>query len=168
MGSEFIPSLDEGDIALHAMRIPGTSLTQALSMQNQLEEKIKTLPEVSHVFAKIGTADIATDPMLLSQHDIYLPLRPRSEWKAAKTKAELVEKMEAEVANIPGMKVSFTQPIEMRMNEMSEGVGVRSEIGGSAPRFRSAATYARTNANWLAIPGISESRPNASWIVRAM
>ena len=127
MGSEFLPNLDEGDIALHAMRIPGTSLTQALSMQNQLEEKIKTLPEVSHVFAKIGTADIATDPMPPSVADTFVIMKPRSEWPdPSRTKAELVAEMEQAVLQVPGNNYEFLQPIQMRFNELI--AGVRSDL----------------------------------------
>ena len=80
MGSEFIPSLDEGDIAMHALRIPGTSLTQAVQMQDMLEKRIKEFPEVKEVFAKLGTAEIATDPMPPSVGDTSIMLRPRHVW----------------------------------------------------------------------------------------
>jgi len=80
MGSEFIPSLDEGDIAMHALRIPGTSLTQAVQMQDMLEKRIKEIPEVKEVFAKLGTAEIATDPMPPSVSDTWIMLRPRHGW----------------------------------------------------------------------------------------
>ncbi len=127
MGSEFLPNLDEGDIALHAMRIPGTSLTQALAMQNQLEEKIKTLPEVSHVFAKIGTADIATDPMPPSVADTFIIMKPRSEWPdPSKTRAGLVAELEQAVRQVPGNNYEFLQPIQMRFNELI--AGVRSDL----------------------------------------
>jgi len=127
MGSEFLPNLDEGDIALHALRIPGTSLTQALSMQNQLEEKIKTFPEVSHVFAKIGTADIATDPMPPSVADTFIIMKPRGEWPdPSKTKSELVAEMAQAVAQVPGNNYEFLQPIQMRFNELI--AGVRSDL----------------------------------------
>ena len=127
MGSEFLPNLDEGDIALHALRIPGTSLTQALSMQNQLEDKIKAFPEVSHVFAKIGTADIATDPMPPSVADTFIIMKPRSEWPdPSKTKSELVAEMAQAVAQVPGNNYEFLQPIQMRFNELI--AGVRSDL----------------------------------------
>ncbi|MGE0031356.1 MAG: efflux RND transporter permease subunit [Steroidobacteraceae bacterium] len=127
MGSEFLPNLDEGDIALHAMRIPGTSLTQALSMQNQLEETIKLLPEVSHVFAKIGTADIATDPMPPSVADTFIIMKPRSEWPdPTKPRAALVAELERAVRRVPGNNYEFLQPIQMRFNELI--AGVRSDL----------------------------------------
>ncbi len=127
MGSEFLPNLDEGDIALHAMRIPGTSLTQALSMQNQLEETIKTLPEVSHVFAKIGTADIATDPMPPSVADTFIIMKPRGEWpNPSKPRSGLVAELEQAVQQVPGNNYEFLQPIQMRFNELI--AGVRSDL----------------------------------------
>jgi heavy metal efflux system protein len=127
MGSEFLPNLDEGDIALHALRIPGTSLTQALSMQNQLEDRIKAFPEVSHVFAKIGTSDIATDPMPPSVADTFIIMKPRREWPdASKTKAELVDELALAVAEVPGNNYEFLQPIQMRFNELI--AGVRSDL----------------------------------------
>ena len=87
MGSEFVPSLDEEDIALHAIRIPGTSLTTAIEMQNELEKTIRAFPEVERVFAKIGTAEIATDPMPPSVADIFVILKPQSEWRDASDKS---------------------------------------------------------------------------------
>ena len=127
MGSEFLPNLDEGDIALHALRIPGTSLSQALSMQNQLEDKIKALPEVSHVFAKIGTADIATDPMPPSVADTFIIMKERGDWPdPSKTKSELVADLERAVMQVPGNNYEFLQPIQMRFNELI--AGVRSDL----------------------------------------
>jgi heavy metal efflux system protein len=127
LGSEFIPSLDEGDIALHALRIPGTSLSQAVEMQHQLEDVIKTIPEVSHVFAKIGTAEIATDPMPPSVADGFVMLKPRSEWSnPKKPKSEIVSEVERLVSEVPGNNYEFTQPIQMRFNELI--AGVRSDV----------------------------------------
>ena len=123
LGSEFIPSLDEGDIALHALRIPGTGLTQAVAMQTQLEARIKQFPEVDRVFAKIGTADVATDPMPPSVADTYIMLKDREQWPdPRKTKAALVRELEAAVQAIPGNNYEFTQPVQMRMNELIAGV----------------------------------------------
>jgi cobalt-zinc-cadmium resistance protein CzcA len=127
LGMEFMPSLDEGDIAIHALRIPGTSLTQAIEMQHQLENVIKTVPEVSHVFAKIGTADIATDPMPPSVADGFVMLKPRSAWaNPNKSKQALVSDIEKLVLAVPGNNYEFTQPIQMRFNELI--AGVRSDV----------------------------------------
>jgi len=127
LGGEFIPSLDEGDIAMHAMRIPGTSLTQAITMQHLVEEKITAFPEVLHVFAKIGTAEIATDPMPPNVADTFIMLKPRKEWpNPKKTKQQLVQEIEEAVKQVPGNNYEFTQPIQMRFNELISGV--RSDV----------------------------------------
>ncbi|MGH8077321.1 MAG: efflux RND transporter permease subunit, partial [Lysobacter sp.] len=127
MGAEFVPSLDEGDIALHALRIPGTSLTQAIEMQQALEKRLKAFPEVDTVFAKIGTAEIATDPMPPSVADNFVMLKPQSEWPDPKRSKEyLVQAMQAAVEQIPGNNYEFTQPIQMRFNELISGV--RSDV----------------------------------------
>ncbi|MEY3548500.1 MAG: hypothetical protein RLZZ552_867 [Verrucomicrobiota bacterium] len=123
LGSEFMPSLDEGDITLHALRIPGTSLSQAVEMQSVLEAKVKSFPEVDKVFGKIGTAEIATDPMPPSVADTYVMLKPRSQWPdPRKPKAQLVRELEEAVKLIPGNNYEFTQPIQMRFNELISGV----------------------------------------------
>ncbi len=123
MGSEFLPSLNEGDILVHALRIPGTGLTQAVEMQHVLEERIKTFPEVERVFAKIGTADIATDPMPPSVADVYVMMKPRKQWPdPSKRREEVLRKFQEELEKIPGNKYEFTQPIEMRFNELIAGV----------------------------------------------
>ena len=123
LGSEFIPNLDEGDIALHALRIPGTSLAQSTDMQRTLERRIGEFPEVLRVFSKIGTAEVATDPMPPSVADTFVMLKPRDEWPdPSKTKAELTEEIEAAAAAVPGSNYEFTQPIQMRMNELISGV----------------------------------------------
>jgi heavy metal efflux system protein len=127
MGSEFLPTLDEGDFAVHALRVPGTSLSQAVSMQDILEKKIKELPDVNYVFAKIGTADIASDPMPPSVADVFVMINPRSQWKDPnREKAELVRDLEKKLNEVPGNKYEITQPIEMRFNELISGV--RSDV----------------------------------------
>lgn len=123
MGSEFLPNLDEGDVALHALRTPGTSLTQAVQMQDQLETRLKEFPEVKSVFAKIGTAEVATDPMPPSVADGFVIMKPRSEWPDShRPKADLVAAMERAVKDVPGNNYEFTQPIQMRFNELIAGV----------------------------------------------
>ena len=127
MGTEFVPNLDEGDIALHALRIPGTSLSQAIEMQNLLEARISEFPEVSKVFTKIGTAEVATDPMPPNVADTFVIIKPRNDWPdPRKPKAELIAEMEAAVERIPGNNYEFTQPIQMRFNELISGV--RSDL----------------------------------------
>ncbi|HCS27981.1 MAG TPA: CusA/CzcA family heavy metal efflux RND transporter [Spongiibacteraceae bacterium] len=127
LGSEFVPNLDEGDIAMHALRIPGTSLSQAVAMQEVLEDKIKALPEVERVFAKIGTADVATDAVPPSVADNFIILKPRSEWPdPSKTKAQVVQDLTGAVEPVPGNRYEFLQPIQMRFNELLSGV--RAEL----------------------------------------
>ena len=128
LGSEFIPQLNEGDIALHAMRIPGTGLEQAVEMQEILEQRIKSFPEVDKVFARIGTAEVATDPMPPNVADNFVILKPRNEWpNPGKTKDELVTEMETALEELPGNNYEFTQPIQMRFNELISGV--RADLG---------------------------------------
>lgn len=123
MGTEFLPNLDEGDIALHALRISGTGLEQAVDMQNQLESVIREFNQVERVFSKIGTPDIATDPMPPSVADTFLIIKPRSEWTdPTQTKAEFLAELRDVVEAVPGNKYEFTQPIEMRFNELIAGV----------------------------------------------
>jgi heavy metal efflux system protein len=128
LGSEFIPQLDEGDIALHALRIPGTGLDQAVAMQELLEERIKQFPEVDKVFAKMGTAEVATDPMPPSVADNFVIMKPRDQWpNPSRSKADFVEELATAVKKIPGNNYEFTQPIEMRFNELISGV--RTDLG---------------------------------------
>ncbi len=127
LGSEFVPNLDEGDIAMHALRIPGTSLQQAVESQELLETEIKKMPEVEHVFAKIGTAEVATDAVPPSVADNFIIFKPRDQWPdPKKTKAQLVRDLERLVTPIPGNRYEFLQPIQMRFNELI--AGVRAEL----------------------------------------
>ncbi|MEC8010054.1 MAG: CusA/CzcA family heavy metal efflux RND transporter [Pseudomonadota bacterium] len=128
LGSEFMPQLDEGDIALHAMRIPGTSLEQSLQMQEILEQKIIAFPEVKDVFARIGTAEVATDPMPPNVADNFVILNPRDQWpNPNKSKETLVQEIETELGSLLGNNYEFTQPIQMRFNELISGV--RADVG---------------------------------------
>lgn len=123
LGSEFVPSLDEGDIALQAMRIPGTSLTQSIGMQRVLEERLAKMPEVERVFSKIGTSEVASDPMPPSVADTFVMIKPRDQWpNPKKLKADLVSEVEKSLETIPGNNYEFSQPIQMRTNELISGV----------------------------------------------
>jgi cobalt-zinc-cadmium resistance protein CzcA len=127
MGSEFVPSLNEGDITLHALRIPGTGVAQAVEMQLELERTIKKFPEVATVFSKLGTAEIANDPMPPSVADTYIMLKPRSEWpKPVRSREALLAALQEAVEKVPGNNYEFTQPIQMRFNELLSGV--RSDV----------------------------------------
>ncbi len=128
MGTEFIPQLDEGDIALHALRIPGTGLEQAIQMQFLLEDTILSFPEVETTFSKIGTPEVATDPMPPSVSDNFIIIKPRDQWPdPGKSKAELITEIESAVRELPGNNYEFTQPIQMRFNELISGV--RADLG---------------------------------------
>ena len=128
MGSEFIPNLNEGDLAIQALRIPGTSLTQSVAMQRQLESRLKEkFPEIARVFARTGTAEIASDPMPPNISDGYIMLRPEQDWPAPRRSREaLLEAIQAEVASLPGNSYEFSQPIQLRFNELISGV--RSDV----------------------------------------
>lgn len=123
MGSEFIPNLEEGDIAMHALRIPGTSLSQAISMQTSLEARLREFPEVERVVSKIGTPEIATDPVPPSVADTFIFLHPRKDWpNPRKPRTQLVAEMNTAMDEFPGNRYEFTQPIQMRFNELISGV----------------------------------------------
>jgi cobalt-zinc-cadmium resistance protein CzcA len=127
MGAEFIPSLDEGDLALHAMRIPGTSMSQSTAMQHEVEKTVMTFDEVKTVFSKIGTPEVATDPMPPNVADTFVILKSRDEWANPKMlKADLIRNMEDALKKLPGNNYEFTQPIQMRFNELISGV--RSDL----------------------------------------
>ncbi|MBN9597181.1 MAG: CusA/CzcA family heavy metal efflux RND transporter [Afipia sp.] len=128
MGGEFIPSLDEGDIAVQALRVPGTSLTQSLEMQKLLEKRILKIPEVKETFARTGTAEVATDPMPPSISDGYVMLKPRDQWPdPKKPKSEVVKEVELAAEEIAGSSYEISQPIQLRFNELISGV--RSDVG---------------------------------------
>jgi cobalt-zinc-cadmium resistance protein CzcA len=123
MGGEFIPQLDEGDIAFHAILKPGSSLTETIETTTKIEQIVKAkFPEVEKIVSRIGVAEIPTDPMPMDLADVFVILKPKSEWTTAETKDELIEKMKEAVELVPGVNYEFTQPIEMRFNELLEGV----------------------------------------------
>ncbi|WP_426197041.1 CusA/CzcA family heavy metal efflux RND transporter [Massilia sp. DWR3-1-1] len=128
LGSEFVPNLNEGDFAIQALRIPGTSLSQSLDMQKQIETGLKAkFPEIERVFARTGTAEIASDPMPPNISDGYVMLKPQSQWPApGKTRDELLAAVQAEANKFPGNTYEFSQPIQLRFNELISGV--RSDV----------------------------------------
>ncbi|MDX2054017.1 MAG: CusA/CzcA family heavy metal efflux RND transporter [Polyangiaceae bacterium] len=128
LGSEFAPKLGEGALAIQPARIPSISLSKSVEMQMQLEQLLKKRfpDEVSDIFARTGTAEVATDPMGPNVSDTYVMLKPRDGWKKAGTQEELAEKMEEAIADLPGQNYEFSQPIELRFNELISGV--RSEV----------------------------------------
>ncbi|HEX8479536.1 MAG TPA: CusA/CzcA family heavy metal efflux RND transporter [Telluria sp.] len=128
LGSEFMPSLNEGDLAVLVMRAPGTSVAQSVRMQQQLERTLKArFPEIDRMFARIGTADVATDPMPPNAADSFIMLHPESAWPTPrKTRAQLREAIEAVASEQPGTSYEFSQPIQLRFNELISGV--RSDV----------------------------------------
>ena len=129
LGSEFVPKLSEGAIAVGVVRLAGTDLAESIRSNTQMEQAIlTTFPnEVEHVWSRIGTAEVATDPMGIELTDIFITLKPRSQWSKAQTQADLTEKLNRLLRDFPGTKLSFAQPIEMRMNEIVSGV--RADLG---------------------------------------
>jgi cobalt-zinc-cadmium resistance protein CzcA len=123
MGGEFIPQLDEGDIAFHAILKPGSSLSETIETTTKIEGIVKTnFPEVLKIVSRIGSAEIPTDPMPFDYADVFVIMAPKEEWVSAETKDELIDKMKEELEKIPGVNFEFTQPIEMRFNELLEGI----------------------------------------------
>lgn len=123
MGGEFIPSLDEGDIALQALRTPSTSLSQSIDMQKHVENIVERFPEVKLVYSKIGTAEVATDPMPPNVADTFVILKPREKWPDPnKSKTVLIKEIQERLEKEPGNNYEFTQPIQMRFNELISGI----------------------------------------------
>jgi len=160
LGREFAPRLDEGDVLLHAIRPTSTSLGQALEMQKLLEKRLAKVPEIAQVFSRIGTGDIATDPMPPNIADTFLILKPREQWSdPAKTRDELVEELEAIVALEPGQNYEFTQPIEMRFNELIAGVRTDVAVKVFGEDMESLRVIAQNIAEVLeAVPGAADVR----------
>lgn len=128
MGTEFIPNLDEGDIAIQSLRIPGTSLTQSLDMQFKIDHAVLEIPEVKTYFSRVGTAEVASDPMGPNISDGYVMLKDRADWpNPDKTKSQLLNEVKEKLALIPGNAFEISQPIQLRFNELISGV--RSDLG---------------------------------------
>lgn len=159
LGSEFVPVLSEGDIAYEALRIPGTSLTQSVEMQMQIETILKKrFPEIERVFARTGTAEVASDPMPPNRSDGFIMLKPENQWpKPKKTREELLIAIQEVASKIPGNSYEFSQPIQMRMNELISGV--RSDVAIKV--FGDDMDVLNTTANRIAatlrnVPGATE------------
>jgi cobalt-zinc-cadmium resistance protein CzcA len=122
IGTEFMPPLDEGALAVNIVRLPNASLEGAVTVSDFIEKRLKTIPEVETVVSKTGRAEISEDPMGPEQTDVFIMLKPRKQWTSVKNKAELVEKIQKEMSAIPGIRLSFSQPIALRVNELISGV----------------------------------------------
>jgi len=127
MGGEFVPTLDEGDFVIQPVLKTGTSLSKTVELTTQMEKILKeTFPEVDQIVCRIGAAEVPTDPMSMEEIDMIIKLKPKKEWVSAKSKEELADKFKEALLVIPGIDYEFTQPIEMRFNELI--TGVRSDI----------------------------------------
>ena len=122
MGGEFVPTLDEGDFVIQPVLKTGTSLTKTVEATTRMEKILKKFPEVEQVVSRIGAAEVPTDPMSMEESDVIIKLKPKGEWVSAKTKDELADKFKEALSEIPGVDYEFTQPIEMRFNELITGV----------------------------------------------
>ncbi len=127
IGTEFLPTLDEGAITIQVARLPSISLEESLDLETRIEKIVKGFPEVIDMVSKTGRADIASDPDPVSVSDTIVTLKPREEWTTARTKEELVDKMREKLEKVPGVSISFTQPIAMRVDELVSGI--KSVIG---------------------------------------
>lgn len=157
LGTEFIPELDEGSILVQPIRMPSVSLTESIEMEKKIQQIIMQFPEVEFVVGRLGRPDIATDPMGVNLSDIYVTLKPRSAWRSASTKDELVEKIVAELSHIPGVNYNITQPIAMRVDELVSGV--KSDI--AIKLFGGDLKLLKENANQIAdavrsVPGAAD------------
>jgi cobalt-zinc-cadmium resistance protein CzcA len=164
MGGEFIPQLDEGDIAFHALLKPGSSLTEVIETTTKIEQIVKSeFPEVKHILSRIGVADVPTDPMPMDIADCFVILKPEDEWTSAETKEELIDKMKEKLEMIPGVNYEFTQPIEMRFNELLTGVreDIAIKLFGEDPEIL--ATKAEEIGKIVAgIPGVADMKVEAT------
>ncbi len=163
LGTEFIPRLSEQSVVINTVKLASISLQESLRYSTQMEKVLlREFPhEIKHVWSRTGTAEVATDPMGLELTDIFLTLKPRQQWKRANTQSELVEQMQLALGNLPGTRVLFTQPIEMRINEMI--AGIRADVGVKifGDDFDKLAELSRQVAGVLGeIPGASDVAPD--------
>jgi cobalt-zinc-cadmium resistance protein CzcA len=122
MGTDFMPPLDEGSIAINVVRLPNASLEGSVEVAAMIEKRLLKYPEVATVVTKSGRAEISEDPMGPEQSDVFVMLKPKKQWKTGRSKAQLVEALSAELASIPGLRGTFSQPIALRVNELISGV----------------------------------------------
>ncbi|HWQ54338.1 MAG TPA: CusA/CzcA family heavy metal efflux RND transporter [Bryobacteraceae bacterium] len=128
LGNEFIPDLNEGAIAINSARLPSVSLAQSVKMLTVMEQSIREVPEVETVVSRVGRPEIATDPMGPDHSDTYVFLKPKAEWKTARSQEEIAAAVAAKLEAIPGMSYTFSQPIKFRMLELTEGIGARADV----------------------------------------
>jgi len=162
MGAEFMPTLDEGSIVVMMYRVPGISVTESLHGNEIIETVLREFPEVSRVVCRTGRPEVATDPMAIDQSDVYVTLKPPDDWPEKRTKDDLIAAMKVRLEEeAPGAAYSFSQPIQMRMQELMEA-GVRSDI--AVKLFGENLTVLRQKADQIAtairqVPGAADVRP---------
>ncbi|HEU0078901.1 MAG TPA: efflux RND transporter permease subunit, partial [Longimicrobiaceae bacterium] len=164
LGTEFLPELDEGSIVVQALRDPSVSLTRSVEMQRELERTLRMSPEVSTVVSRVGRAEIGSDPMGLHQADVFVMLKPRSQWRPGLTKQELQEEMEHRLGErVPGMGFVFTQPMAMRLDELISGVrgDLAVKVFGEDPEQNRQAAE-RVAAAIRSVPGAAEVQVEAT------
>ena len=129
IGSEFVPRLSEGSIVLNVVRLAGISIEQSVAYNTRTEQLfLEAFPdEIAHIWSRTGAAEVATDPMGTELTDVFISLKPRSEWRRASSQEDLVSGMQELISDLPGQTVAYSQPIEMRFNEMVSGI--RSDLG---------------------------------------
>ncbi len=164
MGGEFIPDLDEGDIAFHAILKPGSSLTETIETTTKIEQIVKAkFPEVVTVISRIGVADVPTDPMPMDIADVFAILKPPSEWESGRSKEELVNEIKEAISILPGVNYEFTQPIEMRFNELITGVREDVAIKIFGEDMEVLASKAEEMGKLIAnIPGVADMKVEAT------
>jgi heavy metal efflux pump (cobalt-zinc-cadmium) len=158
LGQEFVPTLDEKNLALQSMRIPSTSLTQSLEMQSVVEKTLARFPEVAFEFSKTGTAEMATDPMPPNVSDAFVILKPQDSWPdPGETKAALIARLEAALQQLPGNKYEFSQPIQLRFNELIAGVRGDVAVKVYGDKFATMQKVAQAVARILQdVPGVAD------------
>src|SRR4051794_10221190 len=122
IGTEFMPKLDEGSILITSRKLPGIALTQSIDVSREIARTLRSFPEISSVVTKLGRPDVATEAMAIYESDSYLQLAPKNQWKCCRSKEELIEKLSDELRKIPGVAYTFTQPMEMRLDETVTGI----------------------------------------------
>lgn len=164
MGGEFIPQLDEGDIAFHIILKPGSSLSESLQTSTKIERiLLENFPEIEHAMSRFGVADVPTDPMPMDLGDCIVILKPKSEWVSADSKEELIDQMKEKLSIIPGVNYEFTQPIEMRFNELLTGVREDIAIKLYGEDLQILADKAEEMGKIIAtVPGVGDMRVEAT------
>lgn len=164
MGGEFIPQLDEGDIAFHAILKPGSSLSETIATTTKIEGIVKAkFPEVETIISRIGVADVPTDPMPMDIADVFVILKPSDEWVSAHSKDELLEKIKEAIGRVPGVNFEFTQPIEMRFNELLTGVREDVAIKLFGEDLEVLASKAEEMGRIIAgVPGVADMKVEAT------